>query len=71
MRLSDGGHVCLDWCNEKDTVEESCAIVFLPGLSGQHIINIKCMTAVCTYSGSSEEKYITHFLHDMTECNYR
>ena len=37
--LSDGGHICLDWCNEMDTVEdsESCrpTVIILPGLSGQ------------------------------------
>jgi len=39
LRLSDGGHICLDWCNEKDDVmdNESCrpTVIILPGLAGQ------------------------------------
>jgi len=39
ITLSDGGHVCLDWCNEKDIVEDSESsrptVIILPGLAGQ------------------------------------
>lgn len=38
LKLSDGGHVCLDWCNEKDdmTDSESCrpTVIILPGAVG-------------------------------------
>lgn len=40
LRLSDGGHICLDWCNEKDNVSnnESCrpTVIILPGVAGEY-----------------------------------
>ena len=43
IRLSDGGHMCLDWCNETDTVDDlessRPTVILLPGISGQSTCN--------------------------------
>ena len=39
LNFSDGGHMCLDWCNEKDNVADNESfrptVIILPGLAGQ------------------------------------
>ena len=41
FKLSDGGHICLDWCNEKDgdiPDNESCrpTVIIFPGTAGEY-----------------------------------
>lgn len=50
--------MCLDWCNEKDDVADNES--FRP-----------TVIILPGLAGSSDENYISNFLHDMLECNYR
>ena len=45
MTLSDGGHVCLDWYNDKETPPMLCdeknrrpIVIVLPGLAGEWLV---------------------------------